>query len=420
MIENKRIFANGINLIAGKVGASVISIVNIMVLTRLLSTEEMGVYSLFMMMANLALVFGLTWTDGALVRFGREEYLDTKKKSINDAFWVKVIIFVLCGFIFSISFLLFSKDLSEYVGISNWEVLLIIGVFILNGLMSFMGAVFRSIDQIKTASYILTLQKLSYFIGLCLVYVIDHEGLVYIFVSLNISYLLTILFNMKKLNFSVVSKFNFNKIVFKKMWSLSWPVFIGASGIYVVNYVDLFVIKLYMNDSDVGIYSVAYSGFMSICSVIMLMQTLFMPLIVEYKHKGRFDLVRNYVKNLYRYIFAWVAISAIGLSCTDFVIPFLFTDSYVSAIQSFNILLITSIFYFCSISLLPIVSAFDLMIAFQGINLMRSVVNAGMDFYLVPSMGIAGAAYATLISFVMGMMLTVILIYLNRKKLYGY
>jgi len=418
-MEYKRIISDGLNLLGGKVGASVISIVNIMVLTRLLTTEEMGVYSLFMMMVNLALVLGLTWSDGSLVRFGREEYLETDKQSINDAFWIKLLLFLAGSVIFSVIFLVFSEDISAYIGIYRWQVVLIISAFLLNGLMSFLGALFRSVDHMKKAAYVLTLQKLLYLIGLSSLYLFEFSNNTLIFVLLNVSFLLAIIYNLKNLNVKIISKYHFNKDKFCKMWTFSWPILIGASGLYIINYVDLFVIKLYMSNKEVGIYSVAYSGFMSICGVIILMQMLFMPLIVEYKHKGQFELIARYINNIYLFILAWAVIAAVGISISSTLIPILFTDNYIAAVHPFDILLVSSIFYFSTVCLMPIVSAFDLMLYYQAINLIRSLVNVGGDFYLVPEMGIDGAAYATLLSFITGSILSAILIMRNRNKVYG-
>jgi Na+-driven multidrug efflux pump len=68
--------------------------------------------------------------------------------------------------------------------------------------------------------------------------------------------------------------------------------------------------------------------------------------------------------------------------------------------------------------LLPIVNAFDLIIYSQIFNLIKAAVNVIADFILVPKIGIIGAAYGTLISYAVGLILTVILIRMKRKNIF--
>ncbi|MBN2368267.1 polysaccharide biosynthesis C-terminal domain-containing protein, partial [Candidatus Woesearchaeota archaeon] len=78
-----------------------------------------------------------------------------------------------------------------------------------------------------------------------------------------------------------------------------------------------------------------------------------------------------------------------------------------------------SIFYTLSTSILPLINAFDLVLFSQFFNLVKAIVNIVGDFILVPKMGIIGAAYATLLSYIVGLGLSLLLIYFKKRRIFG-
>jgi O-antigen/teichoic acid export membrane protein len=115
----------------------------------------------------------------------------------------------------------------------------------------------------------------------------------------------------------------------------------------------------------------------------------------------------------------WIVLVVFGLIFSRYLIPIFFSEKYVESIPTFNILLISTIFYFVSIWLLPMINAFDLILYSQIFNLIKALVNTVADFILVPKIGIIGAAYGTLLTYFVGMLLSIILINSHKKKIYG-
>ncbi len=417
-MEFQRIAKDATNLFAGRVGTTIIGAVNLMILTRLLTTADMGKYSLFLMVVNLAVTMGLTWSDTSIVRYGREEYVNHKK--INQTFWARLYLFVPVMIFIIIAFFVFSGPITAYVGISRTWIIFLIVLFVLNGTLNFVSRTFQSIDQMKKSAYIQFFQKLIYLVGLALLFAgLFKTDLLIIWSFLSISFLLTLVVNVIMLDKSVIMPFRYNKEYFRKIWSYSWPQLMGFSGLYIINYIDLYVIRRYMTLGDVGVYSVSYNGFTIICTMIMILNTLFMPLIVEYRSSKRFDMIRDYLKKLPLFSGAWIVLVGIGILLSRYLIPFLFSSKYVDSIPSFNILLITSIFYFVSIYLLPIVNTFDYIIYSQVFNIAKSIVNIVGDFVFVPRYGIIGAAYGTLLAYAFGLACSAVLVYVKRKIILG-
>jgi O-antigen/teichoic acid export membrane protein len=112
-------------------------------------------------------------------------------------------------------------------------------------------------------------------------------------ILINLSFLLAIIITSSFFNYNKLLPYKFDKQYFKNIWKYSWPQLIGFPGLYIINYIDLYVIKKYMTLHDVGIYSMAYTGFQTISSILMIFYTIFFPLIVEYKTKGQTNKINN-------------------------------------------------------------------------------------------------------------------------------
>jgi O-antigen/teichoic acid export membrane protein len=169
---------------------------------------------------------------------------------------------------------------------------------------------------------------------------------------------------------------------------------------------------------DVGTYNVAYSAFMNISMFLLLVHTVFLPLIVEYRTKKKIHLIKGFAKKIPLFVAGWTILVLFGLMLSNYLIPLIFSSKYSGSIPSFNVLLIASVFYFVAICVLPLINAFDLVIYAQIFNLIKAAVNISLDFLFVPKMGIIGAAYATMASYFVGMILSIAIVMIKKKKIF--
>jgi len=417
-MEYKRIFKDGINLFSGKILTIVIGLINLMILTRVLTTEDMGKYSLCLMIVNLGIQLGLNWSDTSIVRHGREEFV--KHKKINKSFWARSILYVPLMVLFLCGYLIFTKQIAGYIGIAQSLVILILFLFLLNGITNSLSYIYMSIAQINRSSYILPLQKLIYVGGLALFLLkVIPAKLGYVLIIINISFFLILLYSILTFDYKYILPVKVNKVYLKKIWSFSWPQLIGFIGLYVINYADLFVIKKYLGFSNVGIYSVAYNCFTTITSILLTVNTLFMPLIVEYKCKKRQDLITGYVRKIPLFAAAWIPIILIGLIFSKPIMILVFSSKYLGSVAPFRILLISTLFCVVSTFFLPLINAYDLIIPLQSINVIKSIINVIVDLILVPKIGIMGAAFGTMAAYFCELILTGLLIFFKKDLFKG-
>lgn len=413
-----KILTEGTHLFLGKIVTVAIGLINLLLLSRLLTVEEMGKYALFMMVINLGVQLGISWSDAAILRHGKEEFV--KRNKINKSFWSRNYLFIPSLIFVILIYLIFSEQISEYIGLENKIIFFIISTFLVTTTLNYLTNIFRSTDKLKASSYLFAIQKSTYFIGLLLLMSgFFEKNIQNTILFLNLSFLLTLAINLYFFNWKIIKPKIFDKTYFKRIWNYSWPQLFGFFGIYLINYVDLFVIRKYLTLSDVGIYSIAYNGFTIVTDIILVLNTLFLPMLVEFRTKKQYTLIKKYISLIPVLISAWIVLVIIGLISSSFIITTLFSEKYAPAIPSFNILLIASIFQLISICFMPIINSFDLIIYNQIFNILKAILNIVLDFLLVPKYGIIGAAYGTLIAYAFGSGLTLLLYKLKIDLIHG-
>ncbi len=388
-----------LNMFLGTIGANLFGFLNLSLLSRILTKETMGTYSLFLMIVNLGLLIGVSWADSSLVRYGREEF--TKTGQINNSFNSRFTFFIIGSTIVSIGYIIFNERIAFYLNLDKKIILLIISTFILNGLSGLLISILQATGRMKISAYITLFQKGVFSVFLLLIFFgVLPSFFEYVLVTFAISFLFVIIWGIFQIQFALIKPFLVTKKeTLRKFWNFSWPQLIGFSGLYVTNYIDLFVIKKYLSLDDVGRYSVVYNLFNVMCGIIMVLYTVFLPIIVEKKTKNQLNEIKRYFNSLWFYVFCWSLVAFICITFSDNIIILIFSEKYIDSSATFTVLLVATIFYFIKIYLMPIMHAWDFMLLFQTFNIITGMINAVIDFLLVPKIGIIGAAYGTLISF---------------------
>ena len=79
-----------ISLQAGQSASLLTGAVSVAVVSRLLGADRYGVLTLFLAVAQYAVIFSVSWTSASVIRFGRDEFLRTA--SLRKVFWTRLAI----------------------------------------------------------------------------------------------------------------------------------------------------------------------------------------------------------------------------------------------------------------------------------------------------------------------------------------
>ena len=193
-----------------------------------------------------------------------------------------------------------------------------------------------------------------------------------------------------------ISEWKFNRQHAVSLLQDAWPLMFSGFVVFVYNQSDVIMIKYLLGNEGAGEYTVAFK-FTSIWFFVgtIACSSLF-PAIVNAK-KSSESLYRERILQLMRLL------TGLGLGIAIFVslisrwmITTLYGDAYQNAASVIDIQIWSIIFVFVGV----VASRWYIVENLQKLNLQRTVlgaiINVILNFWLIPIMGIVGAAIATL------------------------
>lgn len=362
---------------------------------------QIAVISLFEMVLNLFISLGFTWSAIGLVRFGKEEFL--KNKTLHHTSSVRLgIIFP----IFILSFLgviYFRDDLLKYIGTNDYSILLyLILDMVFMGLHEHINYIFTTLERHAS--------NVKYYVGngigkigilfMFYFHVTDEISAEY-YIKLNVLlliclFLVRILYVERRhvLPFSIARKADYMKFI-----QYVYPQIYGFSGLYIINWVDVYYIRKYWSFDDLGAYQFLYTIFVKIAACAIIMNTLFFPKIMEWKLQ-KSEKLKNFIKKG-PVIMILVSTVCFGIFLFIYqpIFYVFFKDKYSAAYQAFNILICALPFYFVSFLYVPVLNSFDKVSYIQIVNIISAFFNVLIDYLFIKDYGLVAAAVGTFVAY---------------------
>jgi O-antigen/teichoic acid export membrane protein len=397
----------------GNLGAKLIGLLLLPIYTEYLSPSQYGVLSILEITSQFAVaVLSLKLASGML-RWCSQENDEKKRKSIVFTTYITVIFTLLffnlgvAPFSGSFSKLLFdTNDLSFYFDILwLWASFEILNQTTIN-LIRF--------KEKSSLFVLLFLSKLTIILGLNIYFLVFLElGVKGIIISQLIGnlvmFIATIPIILKNINF----KFSYQILI--EMSRFSVPLIFSTISMMVLTLSDRYMIRYFLNFSEVGIYSLGYK----LASVINLFliqsfQMGFLPIAYKTFDKPGAPRFFSKVTTYYIYVMVFMALVIVFFS-KEVIILFAFSNpnywvAYtVVPLLTFSFIL-RGINYVVSLGLHYVKKT-----KYNGrIVLIAAVVNILLNLVLIPEFGIYGAAYSTIIS----TFLMMVLFYIFSQKHY--
>lgn len=375
----------------------IIGLLTTPIVTRMISPEAYGFFSLYNVLINLLMLIIMLGLDQGFVRFYyEEETLEARKvllmKSIKIPMLLLVIIMPLFWFLKTpiVEFLFNSKESKILI------IYMFLGLFfsILN---RFSILVVRMQQKGKQYSFIQVLNQLVNFILILIIYRIygnNYKVLILALIfSLAITSLISILFE-KQMWFSFERN---NKINSKELLKYSYPIAITVIVSWIFQSSDKLFIKQYGTLEELGLYAAAFK----IISLLNIIQTGFntfwTPVSFE-KYKKEKENIEFFQKIFNLVSFAMLCIGVCILLGKDILI-LLLGKKFEGALKIFPTLI-----------LMPVMNTVS-EVTVVGINfkkktkyhliisLIITVINLILNYIMVQKYGAVGAAISTGITF---------------------
>ncbi|WP_201340485.1 lipopolysaccharide biosynthesis protein [Streptococcus suis] len=404
-MSKKSIVVSGLVYTIGTILVQGLAFITLPIYTRVISQEVYGQFSLYNSWVGLVGLFIGLQLGGAFgpgwVHF-REKFDD-----FVSTLMVSSIAFFLP--IFGLSFLL-SQPLSLLFGLPDWVVPLIF----LQSFMSVVQGFFTTyLVQRQQSMWTLLLSVLSAVINtalsLFLIFSMENDFIARVMANsatTGVFACVSLLFFYKKIGL------HFRKIVLRYGLSISIPLIFHGLGHNVLNQFDRIMLGKMLTLSDVALYSFGYTLASILQIVFSSLNTVWCPWYFEKKRGADKDLL-SYV----RYYLAIGLFVTFGFLTIYPELAMLLGGSEYRFSMGFIPMIIVGVFFVFLYSFPANIQFYSGNTKFLPIGtFIAGVLNISVNFVLIPTIGIYGAALATTASY----LLLLVLHYFVAKKKYAY
>lgn len=191
----------------------------------------------------------------------------------------------------------------------------------------------------------------------------------------------------------------FNKNLARRLWHDGWPLMLSGAAAYIYLRIDQVMIGRMLGTAEVGLYAAAAKIAEIWYFVPGLICSSLFPAVVNAK-KTDAGLYRRRLRRLY-WLMAAIAVG-IALPISLFAQPIimtLFGPDYLLAVPILQIYIWSGGGLFLGFAVNQYLMSENLTRTIFLLNLAATVTNVGLNLWLIPRVGLAGAAWATLISY---------------------
>jgi len=375
------------------------------ILTKNLAIADYGAWALIMVTMSLMPALATLGLPNAMIRFLAAA---TDKRDIRESFYSMGLIVLLASSIISGLLFLFAPQIAASLFQNNYAIaLLLIPNILIASLTLYIAQYFITFQQIKRNS-VLSLFNAYLNTALIAYFVISGRGLEGAVVALLIQQL--VVFGVMMCLIVAQIGFAIPKLKHvRQHLAYSLPLVPGGLSQWIVNSSDRYLIAFFLGAAAVGYYSPGYTiGYAALIMISAPLATLLPPVLSKHFDDGDITDVRTILTYSLKY-YAGIALPCVfGLSVLSKPLLLVLTTQQIAA----NGYLVTP-FVAAGTALIGAYSVLVMVLAlkkktaaFGTIWIFSAVLNFGLNFVLIPYLGLVGAALTTFLAFLLAFVLT--------------
>lgn len=368
-----------------------------------LSPEGFGSYSLAIMIIYFLTALLIGSSSQPFVVYASEELKEHQK--VNKTFSVRMLLLFYSTIIFVVLMIISWQWIGSFASLTNNQVLFMIAAYFGVGLRYFFESFFLGINKRMHHATYQVLTAGIMIIGLLILYFYFTITLENVFILLFIGPVLAFLSMIGSVNFKQVFPLELDKKLLAKYFHYTkWVVF-GGIGVYLINWGDNVILRLFVSLDEIGVYNLGYQIFKGLNMLIFTISMYFLPFISQnIKNKKK---IKDY---LYKKRPKILVVGIGGLGILYFLIPFIITflygKEYAASIGIAQVLVIAAFFALYKDFYSPIIHSLKRYKFSNKAVIFAAFLNLFLDYLFVPLWGIMGAAIATTTTYIVGAMIT--------------
>jgi len=396
--ETEQAFWNYLSVFAGRFGSALLSVLLLALIARKLLPEGYGRFSLFLMVANFISLIFLNWPNSAVIRFGKESFI--QKKNISEVIGSVLIIF-LCTYSLSIILtLVFKNSVEAYIG-KGTGLFLLLFIFVFTSMFyDLLPYVLQSIGKMKVYGFLPLIEKsatLIFFLFFIYFKKLTAIDVIIIYLLGQVIMIIVAILYLEK-KYILPLKYSFEYL--RKIVGYSWPMIFGAVSAFLISWIDVIIIKKYFQISDVGMYSLAYRGMTFFLTLSISTTSLAIPMVISFRTLSQPNLLNLYIDELIpQGVFLFSILISAVIVISGPVIFFVLGPAYSNSVLPFVVLIAGVSFNSIGCFYSGFISAYDLILKSVAISVFLSVVKILGSLILIPKYDLVGAAFATTFAF---------------------
>jgi len=179
----------------------------------------------------------------------------------------------------------------------------------------------------------------------------------------------------------------------------SLPLFIATAASIVFTRIDQLMLGNMLDDRSVGIYAAVVKLTEPWIFIAAIFTQSIFPNLIETFSKDKDNFHYKVHKSLVILTYISIAIIVATLIGGEYAVTLVFSDKYIDSIPLLKI----HVFYLIFIYWIHISNQYDVIIGATHITMIKTIIasvfNVGLNYLLIPKIGILGATYATIISY---------------------
>ncbi|MGL5150734.1 MAG: oligosaccharide flippase family protein [Clostridium sp.] len=375
-----------------------ISIISTPIVTRLISEEEYGKNSLFVMISSLIVLVTMLGCDQAYIRYFNEEEPEKRGALLKKIIRIPLGINIIVSIIICLSY----KYISSYIiGKESIGVVLLLIIHTSSMIISNFAMIhIRMKQNAKKYSILSITSKVSYIIIVCLLYNMYLDSYKVLIFALVISNMLMVLLAIlsEKQDFYDIKEDKRIKTSTKEIITYGAPFIFSMSIIWIFQSIDKITIKSMIGNEALGIYA----GAMTIVNILGVVQgaftTFWTP--VAYQRYSENPENKDFFVEINKIVsLVMLILSIIVIASKDLIIYFL-GSSYKEAKYIIPFLVFMPIMYTISETTVIGINFNKKSKYHIVIGLFSALSNILGNLILVPVIGVQGAAISTGLAYV--------------------
>ena len=399
------LFQGSKNALILKIFGMSLNYLMIMLISKLYGIGAWGSFALLLVLIQIGTIFSILGTDIVLLKniaiFNKRE----DRRNIIQIILRVLIIVIITNLITILIFFMnvnniqkiffHRNDLSELIKLAILSIPF-------TAFVQLISQVLRGFKSISKHVFIEFISKYLFMISFIIIFYNIEKNNYDIIYSYLLALFITIIIGISWIykNINLIGNKNNSKLKnkYKDILKSSIPLFLAGSMIFIKTWIDSIMLGMYRTEYEVGIYSlvVRLAGLVSL--PLMAINTIAAPKFAEYYAAKKYADFERTIRYTSKMMFFSATPILISLLIFGKFLMKLFSDEYVVGFSALVIICFGQLINVMSGSVGYIMQMTGEEKTFQLITTFTVIIGVILNYYLIPTHGIEGAALATAIT----------------------